>query len=43
MNHMDILGKSVSGRWFSKCKGPEVGACLTFFKKTAHSVAGGRR
>ena len=25
MSHMDIRGKRVSGRGFSKCKGPEVG------------------
>ena len=37
MSHMYVLGKSVSGRGFGKCKGPEVKACL---KKTEANVAG---
>lgn len=39
VSHIDIHGKSVPGRWFSKCKGPEVGECLTFLKKTEANVA----
>lgn len=32
-DYVTVLGKSIPGRGNSKCKDPEVGACLAYMKK----------